>query len=643
MGQRKGQTPRFSKIFSMSLLKLENISRQFRTEPLWSGFSLSVELNERIGIIGANGCGKTSLLRIMAGLEEPDIGQATFAKDIKIGFLPQTPQFEPQMTVLETICHSQAKTALLLEEYETLCADMRQENAEKIDKLAMEIEARGGWQLKDRAKEIASRLHIRNLQARMGELSVGQQKRAAIAQALLDEPDLLLLDEPTNHLDTVTIDWLESCLKSFRGSLVVVTHDRYFLERATRKIIEIEQGAITVYEGSYADYLEKKSHQKMLDAQSEEKRANFIRREMAWFRRGARARSTKQKARQERLMEILSQKRPMQEKKLSMKSLATCAHLGTKGIILHNVSKSYGDHEVIKDFSLELTRGDRIGLVGANGSGKTTLLNIMSENIAPDQGYVELGQTVSIGRYAQDSQELSPDKKALDYIREAAEVIHTPDGRIITAETMMENFLFPRSMQSTLIGRLSGGEKRRLYLLWVLMHNPNVLLLDEPTNDLDLPTLMRLEAWLDDFPGILVVVSHDRYFLDRTVDRLWYLSQGKPREFMGDYDMLRDTLMEEAKSSQTVNTQSAKPAVQSAPKKKKKLTYNEERELGLIEKAIETDEKRLAEIDAELSAPSSDAQAVAELYAEKTKLEEKIEKAMLRWEELASKKQELES
>ncbi|MCR5662272.1 MAG: ABC-F family ATP-binding cassette domain-containing protein [bacterium] len=625
----------------MSLLKLENISRQFRTEPLWSGFSLSIELNERIGIIGANGSGKTSLLKIMAGLEEPDNGRAIIAKDIKIGFLPQTPQFDPQMTVLETICHSQAETALLLEEYEELCAEMRPDNTEKIDKLAAEIEARGGWQLKDRAKEVASRLHIRNLNAKMGELSVGQQKRAAIAQALLDDPDLLLLDEPTNHLDTVTIDWLESCLKSFRGSLVVVTHDRYFLERATRKIIEIEQGTITLYEGSYSEYLEKKAHQKELDAQSEEKRANFIRREMAWFRRGARARSTKQKARQERLMEILSQKRPGPEKKLSMKSLSTASHLGTKGIILHNISKSYGEHKVISNFSLELMRGDRIGLVGANGSGKTTLLSIMAEIIAPDQGYVELGQTVVIGRYAQDSLELDPGKKALDYIREAAEVIHTPDGRVITAETMMENFLFPRSMQSTLIGKLSGGEKRRLYLLWVLMQSPNVLLLDEPTNDLDLPTLMRLEAWLDDFPGILVVVSHDRYFLDRTVDRLWYLSQGNPREFMGDYDTLRDTLMEEAKSSQPVKPHQEKPELPAVPKKKKKLTYNEERELGLIEKAIETDETRLAEIEAELATPSSDAEAVSKLYTEKTALEAKLEKAMLRWEELASKKEEL--
>lgn len=647
------------KVRCMSLVKLEQVARQFLTEPIWQNISLDISASERLGIIGANGCGKTSLLRIIGKLDEPDYGQAVFSQGLTIGWLPQTPQFDNNLTIRETIINSQQHVLDELTAYETACEayslNPSLENERQVEHLSNVLNATQAWELNTRIENMISQLNLENITEPIGNLSQGTRKKVAICIAFLDNPQLLLLDEPTNHLDTITIDWLEIQLNAFKGAVVMVTHDRYFLDRTVNRILEIDKGSGHLYEGNYAKYLEKKAHLIELNQVETEKRANLIRQEMEWFKRGARARSTKQKARQERLAELLEiqlkQKALLnRNQEVTFNQFQSSNRLGTKGIDLYAVSKSYEGHTLFKDFSLKIGKGARLGFVGANGCGKTTLLNIIAETILPDSGHVEVGETIRRGYYTQTAEDENEDQTIIDYLRESGDYMILADGRRVSAENLLEQFLFPRPMQHSLVSKLSGGERKRLRLLRLLMTSPNCLLLDEPTNDLDIPTLVRLEAWLDDYPNIVIIVSHDRYFLDRCADRLFYFGDGQIQEFVGDYETLREhinkqaenqarqqkMLKEEAEQAQkTTQTIQTKTTEKTTPPKKKKLSYKQSARLKELEDLIEQNEETLKQIKQLLANPSDNTQEMTKAYKNFEIIQNDLDKYMAEWEELA--------
>jgi ATP-binding cassette subfamily F protein uup len=474
-------------------------------------------------------------------------------------------------------------------------------------------------------------------------LSGGEKRRVALCRLLLQKPDILLLDEPTNHLDADTIEWLEDYLKRYTGTLLLVTHDRYFLDRVTNRIFEIDRGVVQTFDGNYAYYLEKKEEQETLRAVEGHKREQLIKKELAWLRRGAKARTRKSKHRVGAAYDLMAQ--PKEKAKAEIDIAIGAKRLGSKIIELRGVSKSYDERRLIDDFTYLLKRDDRIGIIGPNGAGKTTLLEIITNRIKPDAGEIETGQTVAIGYYDQESRALNEQQRVLDYIREIAEYVTTVDGNQITAGQMLEKFLFPPAAQYSIIGNLSGGERRRLYLLRILMGAPNILLLDEPTNDLDIPTLIALEEYLDDFAGALIVVSHDRYFLDRTIDTVFkFEDAGVIREFPGDYSTYLEITQREqaneaeARASARAETSSEKTTENTKEKSaSKKLSFKEKRELETLETQIPGTEKRLAEIENELTRFATDAFKVNELFTEQQKLNAQLESEMERWAELAEK------
>ncbi len=638
----------------MNILSLENVSKNYGIKPLFENAIFGIEDRDKIGIIGANGSGKTTLLKVIAGREEPDTGKVVRTQGKTLAFLSQNPLIDENATVLETIFASSSGVMKLIRDYEAACHDLAIKGAdekllERVSELQHELEICGGWEIETNARIVLDKLGIFDTSAQMKTLSGGQRKRVALAHELIFKPDILILDEPTNHLDADTIEWLEDYLKRYTGAMLLVTHDRYFLDRVTNRIFEIERGTVQNFAGNYAYYLEKKEEQETLRAVEGHKREMLIKKELAWLRRGAKARTRKSKSRINAAYDLMAQ--PKERAKSEIDIAVGSQRLGSKIVELNNISKSYGEQNLIDGFNYILKRNDRIGIIGANGSGKTTLLEIITNRIEPDAGEMEVGQTVRIGYYDQESRALNDEQRVIDYIRETAEYVTTVDGTQITASQMLEKFLFPPAAQYAVIANLSGGERRRLYLLKILMDSPNVLLLDEPTNDLDIPTLIALEEYLDDFAGALIVVSHDRYFLDRTIDNIFrFAGDGEIKEYAGDYSAYLDYKEREesekrgkekqAEIRASASVQSFQTETDSAKVKNstsKKLSFKEKHELETLEANIAAAEKRQVEIEKELNLFAADSYKVNELFTEQQKLTEKLEKDLERWTELADR------
>ncbi len=638
----------------MHILSIESVSKSYGLKPLFEGVSLGFDSEDRIGVVGANGSGKTTLLRLIARHQKPDSGQIVFAAGVSIGYLPQNPPFDPDQTVLEAVfAASDARMKLLLA-YELACQELGangqagssdERRLNRVSELAHELEISGAWELETNARTILSRLGMPDTAARMGMLSGGQRKRVALAHALIESPDLLILDEPTNHLDAETITWLETYLARYRGALLLVTHDRYFLDRVTGRILEIDRGTVQTFDGNYSYYVEKKEEQEVSRAVEGQKREMLIRKELAWLRRGAKARTRKSKARLDSAASLMAQPKDAARAELDI-SVAS-SRMGKKILELHDITKAFDGRTIIEGFNYILKRNDRIGIIGPNGAGKTTLLEIITGRLKPDRGSLEVGQTVSFGYYDQENRALPQDERVIDYIRSVAERIENAEGAFITAGQMLEKFLFTGPMQYAPIGSLSGGEQRRLYLLRILMGAPNVLLLDEPTNDLDIQTLITLEAYLDNFSGCVIVVSHDRYFLDRTVDHIFRFEvDGHLRQYPGNYTAFMEARQLEEKAAPIIK-QKAPPKVSAQSNQlpvgaesttsaaARRLSFKEQRELERLEAAIAAAERRQAEIEEALTTNSSDARLVHELYQERELLAVQLASDLARWAELA--------
>lgn len=636
----------------MSILSVENLYKTYGDKVLFDHVSFAVAEKQRIGLIGVNGTGKSTLLKVISGIDSAEEGEIIHAKQFVIEYLPQDPKFEEDLTVLEHIYYGDSKLMTLLRRYEQVLSDLEidPENTstqERLFAIQQQMEQEQAWEANTTAKTILTRLGITQFSQSVMALSGGQRKRVALAKALIQPADLLILDEPTNHLDNETIEWLEGHLSKYPGALLLVTHDRYFLNRVTNRIFELDQGQLYSYNGNYELFLEKKAEREEKELASEQKRQNLLRRELAWLRRGAKARSTKQKARIQRVHGLQEQTGPTKMEQVDMAIGTT--RLGKKVLECVDVTKSYNNTTFIDHFNYLVVPGERLGIIGPNGSGKTTLLNILAGRVNPDIGNVEVGETVNIGYYTQDHLELNEDLRVIEYIKEKAEVISTIDGTVITAEQMLERFLFSREVQWTYIRKLSGGERRRLYLLRVLMGEPNVLFLDEPTNDLDVQTLTILEDFLDQFPGVVITVSHDRYFLDRVVDHLIaFEARDHIRRFEGNYTEYLEVRREEKERADEKEKQEQrmkKKGQQEQGKKDrpKKLSYKEQKEWDTIEDNIAELEEKITVVQKEIEMAGSDAGRVQDLYKEQQTLEELLEKAMERWTELSLLVEEIEN
>ncbi|HVZ38647.1 MAG TPA: ABC-F family ATP-binding cassette domain-containing protein [Candidatus Kapabacteria bacterium] len=631
----------------MTILSIENLGKNFGIKPLFTGLTFGVQEGERVGLIGANGSGKTTLLRIIAGAETPDTGRVMLAGSPVVGYLPQNPPFDENQTVLDAIFTASNESMRLLSDYEHACHELAaaegtpraDEPMRRVAELAARLESAGAWELETNATVVLAKLGITDTGARMGQLSGGQRKRVALAHALIERPDLLILDEPTNHLDAETIEWLEEYLARYSGALLLVTHDRYFLDRVTDHIVELDRGAAQTYAGNYSYYLERKEEMETQKAVEQHKRDMLIRQELAWLRRGAKARTTKQKARIERAEDLMTA--PREKAKDQLDVALGSRRLGSKVLELRNVSKAFDETVLLENFTYTVQPRERLGIIGPNGAGKTTLLEMITGGVKPDTGTVETGQTVAIGYYDQESSALADELRVIDYIREVAENVRTADGSVITAGQMLERFLFPPDMQYARIARLSGGERRRLYLLRILMGAPNVLLLDEPTNDLDIDTLMALEDYLDSFPGTVIVVSHDRYFLDRTVDHLFrFEGNGRIREYPGNYSAFLEIRAREAAEAAPQPAQkqaAAAPAQSLNTVQPAKLSYKERKELNQLETEIAKIEETKAEIETKLADVGADYVAAQELAAQLSAANARLDAAMERWTELAER------
>ena len=613
-------------------LRVENLVKTYGEKTLFNQISFSIMEGERIGLIGVNGTGKSSLLKVLAGIEEADSGELIHPSDYEVAYLDQNPELNSDQSVLDHIYYGDVDIMQALRAYEQAVSELEKASDDallqkKLWKAQEKMDELDAWDAMTQAKTILTKLGVPSYTKRLGELSGGQRKRVAIAKALIQPTDLLILDEPTNHLDNDTIEWLEEYLSHYRGALLLVTHDRYFLDRVTNRIFELHKGNLYSYEGNYTYFLEQKALREEQELIAEQKHKNILKTEVAWLKAGVKARTTKQKARIERVQAMQEEKFDTQKDSISFD--AGSKRLGKKVMEVKDLSKSYNDKLIFEELNLLLKPGDRIGIVGPNGSGKTTLLQLLAGLEEPDTGSIDIGETVKIGYYTQHHMLLDESVKVIDVIREVAEVIHTTSGDVITAEQMLERFLFPRSQQWTYVSKLSGGEKRRLYLLSVLMEEPNVLFLDEPTNDLDTETLTILEDYLDSFPGVVITVSHDRYFLDKTVDQLLIASSSRKWEhFYGNYSEYR---AQEAK--QVKETPKVKPDLEQSKPKKKKLSYMEQKEWDTIEDTITELEEELEAVQQGIVEAGSDMEVIQPLFEKQKEIEKQLELKMERWEE----------
>lgn len=621
----------------MNLLTVDHVTKVFTQRKIFEDASFYLQEQEKVGVIGINGTGKSTLLKMIAGIEEPDSGEVIYANQIVVHYLPQMPEFDPDATVLESVLS-----------YASVGSVHKESNKDEHEM----------WNLESSAKSMMTKLGIYDFDEKTGHLSGGQKKRLALVAVLLTPCDVLLLDEPTNHLDAEMAEWLENYLKNYRGAMIMVTHDRYFLDSVCNRIVEVDHGKIYSYETNYSRYLEARAQRIESMEVSERKRQAFLKKEIEWIRRGAKARTTKQKARIERYETLRDQKAVQADKQVEMSSISS--RMGRTTVELSHIHKAYEDRVLIDDFSYIFLKQDRIGFVGANGCGKTTLMKMIDKRIKPDSGEVIIGQTIKIGYYTQEIEQdpsagiayMDPKLRVIDYIKNTAEFVRTQDG-LISASAMLDKFLFPPEEQYGLIEKLSGGEKRRLNLLRVLMEAPNVLILDEPTNDLDITTLAILEDYLDNYEGIVITVSHDRYFLDRVVQRIFAFEEGgQLRQYEGGYTDYRNKAIAEGRLNGSADNTQTKQEVREASgektdakstwthEKKLKFTYKEQKEYETIEDDIAAMEERMEAIDDEMVKNAHDFVKLNELTKEKSALETSIEEKMERWaylEELAAK------
>lgn len=596
----------------MNLLTMEHITKSYTDRILLEDVGFSINENEKIGVVGINGMGKSTLLKVVAGIEPCDSGKISKGNQVKICYLPQTPVFREGCSVLQAAVEG---------------------NMDDLNR----------WTIEADARSMLNQLGFSDYDEKVEHMSGGQKKRIALVNALLTSADILVLDEPTNHLDNAMSEWLEEYLIQFRGAILMVTHDRYFLDRVATRIVEVDKGSLYSYPGNYSEFIRLKEERQNMALATERKRKSLLRTELEWLSRGARARSTKQKAHIDRIKAMQEMKDIQEEKRVALDSVAS--RMGNKTIELSGISKSYGDRKLIENFEYIFLKNDRIGIIGPNGCGKTTLLKIINEIVRPDTGTVEKGQTIRIGYFSQENEYMDDSMKVIDYVKEQGEYITTSDGKI-TASQMLERFLFDGSMQWSVIGKLSGGEKRRLYLMRILMGAPNVLILDEPTNDLDIQTLTILEDYLDHFDGIIIVVSHDRYFLDRTVNRIFaFEGGGKIRQYEGGYSdylirrelegLAEEPLKAEKSGDRKDSCKDSAPVDSRKTWKQRenkvKFTFKEQREFETIDDDIAKLEDKIESLDRQIEANATNSVKLRELMEEKDKTEQLLEEKMDRW------------
>jgi len=623
----------------MHLLSAENISKSYSEKKLLSKINLGINEGDQIGLIGINGTGKSTLLKIIAGVEKADGGTVIKGKAVRIEYLPQNPVFDPAVTVLEQVFKGNSKVMRLIRGYEEAISRQDIKN-ELILNLTHEMDVMDAWNVQSEARTILTKLGCQDLNAQVGNLSGGQKKKIALAAALINPADLLILDEPTNHLDNDTIDWLEQYLNKRKGALLMITHDRYFLDRVVNQIAELEYGILYLYQGNYSYYLDKKIERVEIAEASEKKRQRLLKKELAWIKKGAKARTTKQKARIDRFNKLSEQNGTLTDEKIQI-SVAS-SRLGKKLITLENINKSFNGIKVISNFSYSMLRNDRIGIVGPNGCGKSTLLNIICGRVEPDSGTVEVGETAKVGLYSQEMQHIDGSLRVIEHIKETAEYIKTAAGDQISASQMLERFLFPPAMQWSLIEKLSGGEKRRLNLLKILMDAPNILLLDEPTNDLDIETLAILEDYLEDFNGVVIAVSHDRYFLDRMAEKIFAFAEDAGIvQYPGNYTDFKERVIGNPNTGDANIAGKVKKDVAIKTKEKPlKFSFNEQREYAEIDNIIADIETQINQLKEEIDLAFDNYLLLQQLLAEKEKLGKQLQEKMARWlylNELAEK------
>ena len=582
----------------MNILNIEHISKIYGEKVIFDDVSLGIHSGDKIGVIGVNGTGKTTLLKIIAKINEPDKGQIICGNGIRVSYLPQNPEFPKKQSILEYV---------------------------------MDGKEHQDWKTESEAKTILTKLGIYDFDEGCDHLSGGQKKRVALARTLVDPTEVLILDEPTNHLDNDMVLWLEEFLNSFRGVLVMVTHDRYFLDRVTNKIVEIDKGKLYEYDTNYSGFVELKVQREEMELATERKRQSLLRVEMEWMKQGIKARGTRQRARTERFEELKNAKGPSMQQNVEMDSISS--RLGKTTIELEHISKGFGDKHLINDFSYIFLRDDRIGFIGPNGCGKSTLMKMIMGILKPDEGNITIGDTVKIGYFAQENEDMTGDIRVIDYIKNVAEYIQTTKGQA-SASQMLDRFLFPPELQYTPLDKLSGGEQRRLYLLKVLMEAPNVLILDEPTNDLDIQTLTILEDYLDTFAGIVITVSHDRYFLDRIVNRIFAFEEGGHlKQYEGGYTDYIEKVKPAAKpeKSKPAKKENNGKKFQKEHQKKLKFTYKEQKEFETIDDDIAKLEEKLEQLDEEIMENATNSGKLAELTEQKESAQAELDEKMDRW------------